>query len=107
MVLLDHPGLPEAPPTVCDGPAERAPRRISRAPSHTHRVVSTLAAVGLVGPAFAIWAGIIETPAAGALAVCPSLAGMVLAVGAATASSERRMAWVDAALLVSAIGAPG
>lgn len=84
-------------------PAEPSARRVP--PSQTHRVVSTLAAIGLFGPAFSIWGGIIEIPAAGVFAVVASLACMVLAVGAVTARSRRQMLAVDIAILLVGVGA--
>lgn len=96
-----HTTLPDVsrePALSAEPSARRAP------PSHTHRVVSTLAALGLFGPAFSIWAGIIEVPAAGAFAVVVSLACMVLAVGAATARSRRQMLVVDVGILLAGVG---
>ncbi|MDA8359816.1 MAG: hypothetical protein M0Z95_26750 [Actinomycetota bacterium] len=73
-------------------------------PSHAHRVISVLAAIGLAGPAFSVWAGIIEVPGAGAFAVLLSLASMVLAVGAASARSRRAMVVVDVGVLLAGVG---
>ncbi|MDA8061066.1 MAG: hypothetical protein M0T80_01315, partial [Actinomycetota bacterium] len=83
-------------------PAEPGDR--SRPPTHAHRVISALAAIGLAGPAFSIWAGIIEVPSAGAFAVLLSLASMLLALGAMTARSRRQMTVVDVAVLLAGIG---
>jgi len=88
-----------ASPALAEPPARDDP------PSHTHRVVSVLAAIGLAGPAFSIWAGIIEVPAAGAFAVVLALASMVLAVGAVTARSRRQMLALDIAILLAGVGA--
>lgn len=104
MVLVEATGSSQSIPLEGDDPVA-SPRHDSPAVSQTHRVVTSLAAIGLVGPAFAVWSGIIETPAAGVVAVCLSLVGMALAVTAATARTQRRMVWVDVAILVAAVAA--
>lgn len=80
------------------------PRLAGAAPiTVTHRTVATLAALGLVGPAFAIWSGIIEVPTAGVVAVFLSLAGLSLAVWAGVARTRRQMAVGDLLILVAAL----
>lgn len=79
----------------------------SVAPSTAHRVASSLAALGLLGPAFAIWSGIIDLPWAGVVAVVSSLGAMVLLAGAASCRRRRTLVRIDVALLVLALAALG
>ncbi|HLI24616.1 MAG TPA: hypothetical protein VKU91_06655 [Acidimicrobiales bacterium] len=100
MTITSTTGLDQQ---AADSIPETGPRQVP--PSHTHRMVSALGAVGLAGPALSIWAGIVEVPAGGAFAVGLSLAGMVLAVGALSARSRRQMLLVDVGILLAGVGA--
>lgn len=65
-----------------------------------HRVVTLVAAIGLFGPAFAMWSGIVPLPEAGVMSVALTISAFVAAVGAATARTERSLRRVDLLLLV-------
>lgn len=65
-----------------------------------HRVLVALAAIGILGPAFATWSGIIMVPLTGFASVMVTAGSLALLVCAAATGTERGLRRVEVALLV-------
>lgn len=65
-----------------------------------HRVIVAVAAIGLLGPAFATWSGIISMPLSGVASVIITAGSLALLMAAVTVKTERSLRRVEVVLLV-------
>ncbi|MDA8356145.1 MAG: hypothetical protein M0Z95_07620 [Actinomycetota bacterium] len=65
-----------------------------------HRVIVALAAIGILGPAFATWAGIVMVHLTGVASVLLSAGALVLITSAMVAKTTRQLRVVEGCLLV-------
>lgn len=111
MTLLGH-GRTDSPSDVADGVfhEEHRVRRVHHgrsdgstgSPDLIHRVIVIVAALSLLGPAFATWAGIIPLREAGLASIVLTAGSLAAVVGAAIVKSERSLRRIEVALVVLA-----
>lgn len=80
-----------------------APEQVRQAPELYQRVITALAAIGLMGAAFATWSTSVQLPLTGLVAVLGFIVAMTIVVLAATTRSARHLAYLDVAVLVMAV----
>jgi hypothetical protein len=83
-------------------PEKRPPESV--AVDSTHRVIVALAAISLLGPAVAIWSGIVASHSVGIASVVLSAGALAILVASACVRNERAFRTLEVALL--ALGLP-
>jgi uncharacterized membrane protein len=91
---LDPLGVTEIPKRPTQEPAA-----VPQAPELHQRVLTALAAIGLMGAAFATWSTSVQLPLTGLVAVLGFIVAMTIVALAATTRSARHLAYLDVAVL--------